>query len=490
MVARSLRSALRELALLNTTSCAARRAERARIDAALGSVTLMAELDEAGRLAPAAAGAGIARALASLVAIVLDAQAAGEWGRVKACRQATCGWLFYDGSRNRSSSWCSMSICGNRAKTAAYRRRRGGSGDGHRYVAWLAWRRVRRRHSGALVAALGLAVGAAVIACLLMGVTVATDRSTANAIERIPADARATRASWFGVPAGGDESLATLDGHVRAAMPGDPFRLVLVRESTVAGRFVGLAAVNGLAEHVILRSGRLPRRCTATLCEVLRLRGAGRIPNAPGLRLVEVGTATLRSRQLFGDFLEPTDNATADAEVAPAVRAAARYHRPAPAPLVVAEGVDALASSPALAGTYRSYAWVWPLADGKPHLWEIDELVAQVERGRAALTSRSSSFSVGGPVQELRAAERTSTVAGRRLLLVGGEAAALLLAFAVLAARGMRRDLEASRRRLTWNGAGRGQLTLLTVVESAAVASPASPWAGSWGRPPGASSPR
>lgn len=125
-MARSLRSALRELALLNTLRAQPDETDRARIDAALAPVTLMARLDAAGRLAPAAAGAGVTRALASLVGIVLGAQAAGEWGRVKACRQDTCGWLFYDGSRNRSSSWCSMSVCGNRAKTAAYRRRRGG----------------------------------------------------------------------------------------------------------------------------------------------------------------------------------------------------------------------------------------------------------------------------------------------------------------------------------------------------------------------------
>ncbi len=343
-----------------------------------------------------------------------------------------------------------------------------------RYVAWLAWRRVRRRQSGALVAALGLAVGAAVIACLLVGVTVATDRSTADAVARIPADGRAFRAAWFGVPAGVDESYATLDEKVRAALPaipaGGPIRLALVRESTVAGSFVGLAAVDGLAPFVQLRSGRLPRRCTPDHCEVLRLRGAGRIPNAAGLRLVEVGTATLRSRQLFGDFLEPTDNATADAEVAPAVSAAARYHRPAPAPLVVAEGVGGLASSPVLATTYRSYAWVWPLDRGSPRRWEVDDLIARAERGRAALAAQSTSFSVAGPVQELRAVLRTTSVAGRRLLLVGGEAAALLLAFAVLAARGMRRDLEESRRRLSWHGARRRQLTLLTLVESTVVA--------------------
>ena len=66
--------------------------------------------------------------------------------------------------------------------------------------------------------------------------------------------------------------------------------------------------------------------------------------------------------------------------------------------------------------------------------------------------------------------EQSATVAGRRLLLVGGEAAALLFAFAVLAARSMRRDLEAARRRLTWYGARRWQLRLLTVTESAIVA--------------------
>jgi predicted RNA-binding Zn ribbon-like protein len=45
----------------------------------------------------------------------------GSWSRLKACRQ--CGWAFYDYSRNRSGSWCSMQLCGNRTKTRAYRRR-------------------------------------------------------------------------------------------------------------------------------------------------------------------------------------------------------------------------------------------------------------------------------------------------------------------------------------------------------------------------------
>ena len=92
-------------------------------------------------------------------------------------------------------------------------------------------------------------------------------------------------------------------------------------------------------------------------------------------------------------------------------------------------------------------------AAGAPRLWRIDDLVARTDRARAALSGRSIGFSVQAPQEELRAAERAATVAGRRLLLVGGEAAALLFAFAVLAARTMRRDLQAARRRLTWYGA-------------------------------------
>ncbi len=343
-----------------------------------------------------------------------------------------------------------------------------------RYLGWLVVRRLRRRDSGALMTALGLTAATAVLAVVLAGATIASDRATSQAVERIPTTARSLRASWFGVPASPAEQHAALDRKVRSALvdvTGDgPTALALFRESTIAGRFVGLAGVDGLAPHVILRSGRLPRRCSPGRCEVLRLRGRGALPNAPGLRLVEVGTATLRSRQLFGDFLEPTDNATADAEAAPALRESGRYHRPSPAPLVVAEGIEALVSSPAVARTYRTYAWVWPLAAGTPRLWEVDGLIGRVERARAELATYSGSFAVNIPEEELRSAERRAEVAGRRLLIVGGEVAALLLAFALLAARGLRRDLEAARTRLTWYGARTWQLALLTGLESAAVA--------------------
>jgi predicted RNA-binding Zn ribbon-like protein len=125
VAARELRDALRRLALLNTTAGNLDDVTRAQIASALSAVELRAVVDVEGRPVPAPAGSGACRALSSIVAVVLEAQAAGTWGRLKACRKESCGWLFYDASRNCSSSWCSMSICGNRVKTAAYRRRRG-----------------------------------------------------------------------------------------------------------------------------------------------------------------------------------------------------------------------------------------------------------------------------------------------------------------------------------------------------------------------------
>ena len=62
-------------------------------------------------------------ALALVLGIVFAARADGTWRRLKACPHAHCGWAFYDRSRNRSSQWCSMRICGNRTKGARFRHR-------------------------------------------------------------------------------------------------------------------------------------------------------------------------------------------------------------------------------------------------------------------------------------------------------------------------------------------------------------------------------
>jgi predicted RNA-binding Zn ribbon-like protein len=56
-------------------------------------------------------------ALDGVVSIALGAMLDGTWPRLKACRN--CCWSFYDYSPNRSATWCSMQLCGNRTKTRA-----------------------------------------------------------------------------------------------------------------------------------------------------------------------------------------------------------------------------------------------------------------------------------------------------------------------------------------------------------------------------------
>jgi len=47
-----------------------------------------------------------------------------DFTQVKKCQGATCTMWFLDISKNHSRSWCSMAVCGNRAKAAQYRLRK------------------------------------------------------------------------------------------------------------------------------------------------------------------------------------------------------------------------------------------------------------------------------------------------------------------------------------------------------------------------------
>jgi predicted RNA-binding Zn ribbon-like protein len=58
----------------------------------------------------------IAETMARLVA-------AEDFAHVKACEGPTCTLLFADHTRGHARRWCSMALCGNRAKQAAHRAR-------------------------------------------------------------------------------------------------------------------------------------------------------------------------------------------------------------------------------------------------------------------------------------------------------------------------------------------------------------------------------
>lgn len=100
----------RDDAAVHTLHAAARRA----------GVALSFDPDGS-RLAPEAGG--VDGALGRVLTIVHEAERDGTWKRLKACPWDTCHWAFYDNTKNASGVWCTMEVCGNRAKARAYRQR-------------------------------------------------------------------------------------------------------------------------------------------------------------------------------------------------------------------------------------------------------------------------------------------------------------------------------------------------------------------------------
>ena len=109
-----VRSALHKLLLGELDDAARASLEREAKHAPLRVAFDDAELVPLGR--------GVDAFFARVFAIVHDATLDGSWQRLKGCHN--CHWVFYDESKNRSATWCSMELCGNRLKTRRYRTKR------------------------------------------------------------------------------------------------------------------------------------------------------------------------------------------------------------------------------------------------------------------------------------------------------------------------------------------------------------------------------
>jgi predicted RNA-binding Zn ribbon-like protein len=127
----AVREGLRALASANTGAGAAPdRGAIARLNAAARGAAVEVRFAAAGPRFASATGRPLDRALGLVLAIAAAAMIDGNWSRLKACPGEDCGWAFYDHSRNQSGRWCSMAVCGGRAKARShYRRRRMRAGE-------------------------------------------------------------------------------------------------------------------------------------------------------------------------------------------------------------------------------------------------------------------------------------------------------------------------------------------------------------------------
>ncbi|MGW7051727.1 CGNR zinc finger domain-containing protein [Streptomyces sp. NPDC054887] len=113
--ARELREALRAACLAH----AGHPVDTAPLDRLLAAAPLLVTVDGGGAAAlrPADPGALASRVAAAIAA----AHADGTWRRLKACEAEDCRWAYYDRSPAGRSRWCTMAVCGSRAKMRTYR---------------------------------------------------------------------------------------------------------------------------------------------------------------------------------------------------------------------------------------------------------------------------------------------------------------------------------------------------------------------------------
>jgi hypothetical protein len=312
-------------------------------------------------------------------------------------------------------------------------------------------RRVTARPTAFVLAGAGVALAACALATISAASLVVKDRAVGRAIAVLPADQRAVRVTWVGVSTIPADSAGSLDRQVRGVLrpvgTEPPTSVLLYRDTRFGKQIVRLGAVDGLDRAVALTSGRLPQSCVPGRCEVVAIGKSG--SGAPGF--VVTGRGSLRSDPV-GSFFQSV----------------ARGGR-----LRLAAGVDGLTRLPTLRDSFRTYGWVAPLAPHDVRGWEVDGFRARIDRASTELEASSPNYSLTAPTVALADAGAKARIAGRRLLLVGGQAVVLLLAFVLLAATRLRRGALASARRLDSFGATGTQTRLAALTESALVVVPA-----------------
>jgi hypothetical protein len=317
--------------------------------------------------------------------------------------------------------------------------------------------RLASRPGGSLLVVAGIAVATALLVGLLGGGLLARDRALQQTLADLPEDQQSIRVDLFGLPV--QQNLERADRTVREALsiltPGPPLRVVYFRDWWLDGEFVRLVALDGLAELVRLRSGRLPRSCRPEACEVVQIGENGRrVLREGGINLVRVGVGELGDTARYGPAFQRLREYRAQGSLVRSV-------------VLLAPSVPALEQLGPLQLLFRVRSWIAPLDTSRLRAWQVEATLEQETRAQAKLQEADPAYALSGPDSALIEARERGEVSGRRLLLIGGGASAALLIFALTAAVGLRRGLAAERRRLLERGATTTQAWLAAVSEVA-----------------------
>ena len=305
--------------------------------------------------------------------------------------------------------------------------------------------RIRHRPARGAIVTLGVAAAIFGVAMTISVRATAGDLALRQAVAALPVGERTFTAAYpnrlssvelTGIDRLARQSLAPLS-------PRRAEREVLFSKlATIRGGAFLLGAVDDLSRQVQLTSGRLPRRCDAERCELVQVLGRGVPEVDPSLRLVVVGRARLLNQALLSG---PFDPGSAGA-------------------VLLGPGVAEMRGITALELFPRTYGWVVPIDSASLRRDTLAKLLARVAIATEALSSQYLTLTAAD--RELTDAADRADAGSRRLELVGGEGAALLLAFCALAALGLRRSHQSVLELLDRRGATQSVKALFTGVEA------------------------
>ena len=316
-----------------------------------------------------------------------------------------------------------------------------------------AFRRMRTRLLSAGVVATAVAAAAGLVGWSSVAAALSQEENVRLRLSGVRSDERSLQVVYHLQAGEGDWRKRDVDALFRKfAEVTEPPRRVSMRHS-VGRTDTRLVAADDAKRDVAVSSGRLPGGCRAGTCEALSLAGRFRIGQTIALRpklfVRIVGRGSLRPAALpvESDTLTHTPDLTDEALLV----------RNLDPPLVRFQTGTSVVTTAAL----------------DPSAVRGSALRALSERLRVAfveLTRTGARIETTAPFTLLDELADRGEVARERLLLVAGQGAALILAFAAFAAAARRRDTQLLADQLTTLGASRVQTAVARLVEAAVPA--------------------
>jgi hypothetical protein len=305
--------------------------------------------------------------------------------------------------------------------------------------------RVRPFSTAALIATLAAAGG--LIGWSSLGAALAQEKNVRAQLQSTPPTYRSLRVRYYTLPLEGDFRAGKVESvfHGFTDVTAAPARVQIwhsLDPNNPNGLRLAVAARPGT--DVDLHSGRLPLTCSGRVCEAVVLRGrrqvGDRIALGRGRTAVVVGRGSLRPEVL------PDQT-----ELARETLLIRSVDRPL-LPLVRGAGSTVFYSAALEPDRVRGF-----------DLGGLDERlrehIVRLERGDSLVRGTA-------PVATLERLRHRGAVAANRLLLVAGQAAALVIAFAAFIAGARRRETELAEAQLLVLGASRRQTWLARAVEA------------------------